>query len=102
MRCVMRKLALVSAALMIMSVSALAEEGAMGNMLEQGQQAGKDECLLVSLNCANQVDTIQQKIDRIQAEIARGTVVYSTDELKKLNIKLEDAIKIQEDVISGG
>ena len=53
------------------------------------------------MNCANQVDTIQQRIDRIQGEISRGSAVYSTEELKSLNRELEDAIKLQENETAG-
>jgi hypothetical protein len=86
---------------MILAVPALADEGSMGSKFEQGQQAGKNECLLVAMNCANQVDTIQQRIDRIKGEIGRGTDVYTTEELKSLNKELEDANKILEHEFEG-
>jgi len=73
----------------------------MDKMLEQGQQGGKDECLLVAKNCGGEVDTIQQRIERIQKEIGRGTDVYTNDELKSLNRDLENEIKNLEQLNTG-
>jgi len=51
----------------------------------------KDQCLLASKGCAGEADTIQKKIKKLQAEIKKGTKVYSADEIKKLNAKLKEA-----------
>ena len=51
----------------------------------------KNECLLASKGCAGQADTIQQKIKKLEAEVNKGTKVYSADEIKKLNAKLKEA-----------
>jgi hypothetical protein len=102
MRNLFRKLALLAAALMILAVPALADEGSMGKMLEQGQQTDKNECLLVAVNCGNQVDSIQERIDRIKGEIARGSDVYTADELRRLNRQLDEANKILEEESVGG
>jgi hypothetical protein len=102
MACIIKKITLLSAALMILAVPAFAEEGAMANRFEQGQNPAKDECLLVSMNCPNQVDTIQQRIDRIKGEISKGTNVYTNDELRRLSNELEEANKILEYESVGG
>ena len=102
MRCSIRKLTLLAAALMLLAVPVLADEGAMDKALEEGQQEGKNECLLVAINCPGQVDTIQQRIDRIKGEIARGSDVYTNDELRKLNGRLDEAIKNLEELSTGG
>ena len=96
MRCVIKRISLLAAALMIVAVPVLADEGSMDNKFQQGQQTEKNECLLMAVNCGNQVDTIQQRIDRIQKEISRGTDVYTSDELRMLNRELEEANKILE------
>jgi hypothetical protein len=101
MRCIIKRLALLAAALMLLTVPVLAVEGTMDKMLEQGQQGGKDECLLVAKNCGGEVDTIQQRIERIQKEIGRGTDVYTNDELKSLNRDLENEIKNLEQLNTG-
>jgi peptidoglycan hydrolase CwlO-like protein len=51
----------------------------------------KDQCLLASKGCAGEVDTIQKKIKKLQAEIKKGTKTYSADDIKKLNAKLKEA-----------
>ncbi|HZV82628.1 MAG TPA: hypothetical protein VFF53_10735, partial [Geobacteraceae bacterium] len=62
---------------------------------------GKDECLLVAANCADNVDSIQQRIERLNKEIAKGSAVYTQDELSKLNMKLEDTLKQLEGLTTG-
>jgi archaellum component FlaC len=54
----------------------------------------KDECLLVSKGCKDQVDSIQQRIKRINAEIKKGKKVYSAQDLKKLQQKLKETEEI--------
>jgi peptidoglycan hydrolase CwlO-like protein len=51
----------------------------------------KDQCLLASKNCANEVDSLQKKIKKLRGEIKKGKKVYSADELQKLNDKLKEA-----------
>lgn len=51
----------------------------------------KDECLLVSKNCQDATLSIQEKMKKLQAEINKGTKVYSPEELKRLEDKLKDA-----------
>ena len=50
----------------------------------------KDECLLASKNCVNQVDDIQAKMRKLDNEIKKGTRVYTPEELKKLEYKLKE------------
>lgn len=53
-----------------------------------GMDTGKNECLLVAQNCGTEVDSIQERISRLREEIAKGSDVYSADELKVLNNEL--------------
>src|SRR5690349_493302 len=53
----------------------------------------KDECLLVARNCANETETIQQRIDRLNYEILKGTDVYTPEELNTLKRQLNDEYK---------
>jgi len=101
-RRIVRRLALLTAALMIVAVPALADQGSIEGRLEQGQQLERDECLLVAMNCPNQVDSIQQRIDRIKGEISRGSDVYTNDELRRLNWQLDEAVKTLEELSTGG
>ncbi|MSM38576.1 MAG: hypothetical protein GJT30_02990 [Geobacter sp.] len=50
----------------------------------------KDQCLLASKGCAGEVDSIQKQVKKIQAEIKKGTKVYSADELRTLEQKLKE------------
>jgi len=65
----------------------------------QMAQGQKDECLLASKNCVDQVDDIYRRIHRLQKEVKKGQRVYTPDELKKLQDKLaetQDLLKSME------
>jgi hypothetical protein len=62
----------------------------------------KDECLLISMNCKDYVDSIQQRIEKLNNEIVKGTDVYTRDELNILRQKLDDAIKTRDNLELGG
>lgn len=51
----------------------------------------KDECLLISKDCKNATLSIQEKIQKLQDEINKGKRVYTSEELKNLKKKLQDA-----------
>lgn len=44
--------------------------------------------------CALEAETIQQKIQRLDAEVKKGEKKYSAEELKKLENKLKEANEI--------
>ena len=62
--------------------------------------AQKDECLLVSKECKSSVDSIQQKIEKLKAEINKGAKVYSPGEIKKLNDKLKEAETLVDNLLT--
>jgi hypothetical protein len=96
------KIVVMIAATLISALPALAAEG-MGSGMDQDQQGRKDECLLMAKNCGDSVDSIQQRIERISHEIRKGSAVYSSEELMRLNSQLRDANKELEFLqISGG
>jgi flagellar hook-associated protein FlgK len=64
-----------------------------------GMGGQKDQCLLVAAYCADNVDSINQRIERLNKEIAKGTDVYTPEELNKLRDKLDDAVKTLNDLI---
>lgn len=53
-------------------------------------QSPKDECMLASRNCTDQVDDIYRRMHRLDKEIRKGTRVYSPEELRKLQVKLTE------------
>ncbi len=62
----------------------------------------KDMCLLASKNCGMEVDTLQKKIKKLNAEIKKGKKVYSADEIKKLQQKLDEANDLLDAILKGG
>jgi len=66
----------------------------------EDMKSSKDECLLASKGCKDEVDSIQTKIKKLQTEINKGTKVYSADEIKKLDAKLKEANDILDKLIS--
>jgi Skp family chaperone for outer membrane proteins len=58
---------------------------------ETAAAAGKNPCLLNSANCPESSLTIQEQIARLQTEAKKGSAVYSAEELKVLQAKIDDA-----------
>ncbi len=56
---------------------------------EKAQQ--KDMCALYASQCGTTVQSLQDKITRLQEAIAKGTRVYTVEELLLLKEKLEEA-----------
>jgi acetylglutamate synthase len=105
MRAIARTITVMAAALMIAAVPVLAEEGVpfqteTGSMSQQEESVNNRECLLVAQNCPT--ESIQNRIDRIQTEIGRGSSVYSNDELNTLRQELEDNQQLLNSEMSGG
>ena len=94
------KLAVFTAVTLISAMPALAGDSGMG--MGSGEKFQKDECLLVARNCGGNVDSIQQRIDRLDKEIGKGTAVYSRDELKMLDSQLKDAKRTLEVLMGNG
>lgn len=63
-------------------------------------KASKDECILASKGCKNEVDSIQTKIKKLQTEINKGTKVYTAEEIKKLDAKLKEASALLDNLLS--
>jgi hypothetical protein len=104
MRAIARTITVMAAALMIAAVPVLAEEGVpfqteMGSVSQQDESVNNRDCLLVAKNCPT--ESIQQRIDRIQTEINRGSAVYTKDELRSLNQELEDSQQLLDSQVNG-
>lgn len=92
MRGMLVAIALIAACLMFRAMPLQAGESAVQKPQTQTEMSGqKDECLLILRNCEMRAESLQQKITHLQHEIAKGTAVYSKDELDKLREKLQDA-----------
>jgi hypothetical protein len=92
--CEMKRFMMMTAAVVTMSVSLPVYATEMTS--EQ-----KDECLLASSACKDQVDSIQQKIGRLNSEIRKGNKVYTAAELKRLSDKLKDAEAMLDTITRG-
>lgn len=77
-------IALLAAAGMIALAGAASAAG-------KSDASEKELCLLYARDCADKLYNLQEKIKKIQGEIARGETVYSTEELKRLKEKLKEA-----------
>ena len=75
------------ATLLIAALPVLADEGMMGQGVQE-ESVNNRECLLVARNCPT--ESLQSRSDRIQSEINRGTDVYTSDELRKLQNELDE------------
>lgn len=62
----------------------------------------KDMCLLASKNCGTEVDSLQKKIKKLNAEIKKGKKTYSAEEIKKLQQKLDEANDLLDTILKGG
>lgn len=100
MKRIATKFAVLTAVTLISAMPVLAGERDTG--MGSGQQPQKDQCLLVSMSCRNSVDSIQQRIDRLNREISRGSSVYSQEELRQLEYQLRDAHQTLESLLRGG
>ena len=92
--------AVLTAATLISAMPILAAEKDMG--MNPGDRSQKDECLLVAQSCRNSVDSIQQRIDRLNREISKGSSTYTKEELRHLEFQLKDAIHTLESLDKGG
>lgn len=68
----------------------------------QATEAQKNECLLASKNCTNQVDDIYKRMQKLNREIKKGTKVYSPEELKRLRQKLTETQELLRDMEKPG
>ena len=69
-----------------------ADEAATDELTEQQTQQ-KNECILLAISCGNSIISIQDKIQLLKEEIAKGRKVYSPEELDKLRKKLDEVNK---------
>lgn len=88
--------------LALMLMTAVAFSAAAPAMAQEMTKEEKDMCLLASKNCRTEVDSLQKKMKKLQAEIRKGTKVYSAEELKKLEQKLKEANELADALMKQG
>ncbi len=89
----MKEVAMTLAAALLLSLAVPVRSA------EEKATTEKDLCLLYSQNCAGRVGSIQEKIGRLQAEIQKGTAVYSPQELDRLEQKLKEAEELLDELL---
>lgn len=92
----MRKILVILMAMSLFAVAApvLADEAPRHGASHQAamdEECAK-ECAMLLRNCAQEVDSIQDRIRKLQVEInEKGSSTYTLEELKVLNSKLKEA-----------
>ena len=84
---------LMAISLFAVAAPVLAEEGHQHGASHQAmdEQCTK-ECAMLLRNCAQEIDSIQDNIKKLQAEInTNGASTYTREELKILGSKLKEA-----------
>jgi hypothetical protein len=87
--------ALIAAVAVSILFSAVAIRGAercpvsFGEFDKLVQSSFKDQCLLVAKNCATKTDGVQQRVNDLRVEIAKGLNVYAPNELRALKEQLK-------------
>lgn len=83
--------------LMALTMFAAATPVMAGDMASHGSKHASDpqcerECALLLRDCNNEVDSIQDRIKKLQTAInEKGATTYTREELKILNKKLQEA-----------
>lgn len=85
----MRKLVLVLMAVGLFGVTPVLAEHADMKMEHEGIR-----------QCALQAESIQEKIKRLEAEVAKGEKKYDAKELKKLKERLDEANRLLEQLMT--
>jgi hypothetical protein len=98
----MRKLTVILAALILSLLAFVPALSAERTLMQELLLPKKDMCLLLAKNCRDNSYIIQQRIERLQGEINKGTMVYTEDELNILRKRLDDANKALEFIYSEG
>jgi peptidoglycan hydrolase CwlO-like protein len=83
---------LLAVTMVAVSVPAFAGEHQHGASMKTMDEECTKECDLLLKNCALEVDSIQQRIKKLQVAInEKGATTYTLEELKTLNKKLKEA-----------
>jgi len=87
-----RLVTLLAVSLFAVAAPVFAAEGQHGaNHQAMDEQCAK-ECAMLLRNCAQEVDSIQDRIKKLQIAInEKGASTYTKEELKILNNKLKEA-----------
>ncbi len=86
---------LFAVAMAAATVPAFAMEHEHGDSHNAMDEQCAKECEMLLRNCALEVDTIQQQLNKIKVEInEKGANTYTLEELKTLNKKLKETTEL--------
>jgi len=92
-RCLMKRLVMFFVIIVLALLPSVmpihAEDTYLKDSMDQQKQQ-KDECLLMVRRCGNSAISIQDRIERLKDEIAKGRAVYTLEELNNLQQKLDE------------
>lgn len=80
----MKKFAVIPIAALLVSFS-------MSSFAATSPTEEKVVCNLASKNCVSRVNTLKSRIEKLNREVKKGNRKYSPEELKKLEMKLQEA-----------
>lgn len=83
----------------LMMIAGMLTAPVPGAAAEAVTKEERDLCLLYGTQCKDRVDSIQEKIRRLQAEIAKGEKVYSPTEILRLQHKLHEANELLDNLL---
>lgn len=92
---------LVAAALFAGSVPVMAAEQGAVKTSQMDEQCRKD-CDMLIRNCGQEVDSIQQRIQKLQHAIKSNASTYTREQLNKLKDSLENAQRTLSNIERGG
>jgi hypothetical protein len=78
--------------LLTITMPVYSDEAATVEPNEQ-QTLQKNECILLAVQCGNSIISIQDKIQLLKEEIAKGKTAYTREELDNLKKKLDEVSK---------
>lgn len=81
----------IAASLLLSALTILAAENCpipSGEFDKLVQSNFKNQCLIVAKNCSSETATVQQRLDELRVEIAKGRTVYNADELRMMREQL--------------
>ncbi len=85
-----------------MSVFAVAVALNAGIALASGEAQSKNDCLVYGKNCPNVSLSLPERIAKLRTEITKGEKVYTPEELKRLELLLEEDTQTMESLQRGG
>ena len=77
--------------ILIIASGMISLAGPLSAVAQKKESSEKELCILYAQDCANKVYNLQEKIRKIQDELAKGAKIYNADEIKRLKDKLNES-----------